>query len=263
VTWGAIDATTETLSLEKEYPTKGRSSLLQHLVPFGPFVNPSFLILVGVVYLLFATQLRDLIQGSRPEVVRSLVNMSPLDVLGSLVTRPIAQLLALLVLVALVVFADARAPIGKVLKGAVHTSFHLICVLLSIAGAIAIVARVLGLESEVAPTAGRGVLAIVLMAVIVAILGALLGGLVMGLYLWLSHLLGAHGNDAFAALHMTRYKNFLRIRIDRDGNLNVYAIGIDEVCTRWAEPSVGDVSQRAPADRLVPHVIEEVLIPPG
>ena len=268
VKWGAIDAVTETLLLDKEYPTKKRSRWLRHLVPFGPFVNPSFLILVGVVYLLFATQLRDLIQGSRPEVVQRLVSMSPLDVLGSLVTRPVAQLLALLVLVALVVFADARAhmlgfPIGKVLKGAVHTSFHLICVLLSIAGAIAIAGRVFGLDSEVAPTAGRSVLALVVMAFMVAALGAFLGGLVMGLYLWLSHLLGAHGNDAFAALHMTGYKNFLRMRIDRDGKLNVYAIGIDDVCTRWTEPSVGDVSQRVPADRLVPHVIDEVLVPPG
>jgi hypothetical protein len=268
VTWGSIDAATETLALEKEYPTKPRSRVLRHLVPFGPFLNPSFLTLVGVIHLLFASQLRDLIQGSRTEVVQSLIGMSPGDALGSLVTRPVAQFLALLVLVAMVAFADAGArvgwvPMGKILKGGVHASFHLISVLLSIAGAIALVTWFLDLDSGHAPTVGESVAALVLIAIVVALLGAFLGGLVMGLYLWFAHLLGAHGNDAFAALHMTGYKNFLRMRIDREGRLNVYAIGIDKVCTRWTQPPEREVSHSVPADPLVRHIIEEVSIPPG
>jgi hypothetical protein len=194
--------------------------------------------------------------------------MSPLDALGSLVTRPVAQLLALLVVAALVLFADARArvgwfPVGKVVKGAAHAALQLIAVLLSIACANAFVAWLLQLESGTAPTAAKSGWALFLMAVMVVIFGGFLGGLVMGLYLWLANLLGAHGNDAFAALHMTGCKNFLRMRIDGDGKLSIYAIGIDKVCKRWIEPTEPQSSQRVPADPLVTHIIEEVSMPHG
>ncbi len=40
-------------------------------------------------------------------------------------------------------------------------------------------------------------------------------------------------DTAFSRGHLTRYKNFLRLRIDEDGDLTVYAIGLDPVGEGW------------------------------
>lgn len=61
------------------------------------------------------------------------------------------------------------------------------------------------------------------------VLGALLCTFVMGVYLaFCSLALDVHHNEAFSALRLTDWKNFLRIRFDASGAM-MYVIGIDEV----------------------------------
>ncbi len=62
-------------------------------------------------------------------------------------------------------------------------------------------------------------------------LGGVVGGLVWGLYWTLSSVfLRMHAEDAFAALRIKHYKNFLRLRIDQNG-LTIYPVGVDRVPT--------------------------------
>jgi hypothetical protein len=60
-------------------------------------------------------------------------------------------------------------------------------------------------------------------------LGALVGGSLWGFYWVLTGLFGRmHAEDAFAALRIKHYKNFLRLKFERD-RLTIYPLGIDKV----------------------------------
>ncbi len=102
----------------------------------------------------------------------------------------------------------------------------------------------------------------------IAILGGLLGGLIWGAYWVVTGLLWRmHTEDAFAALRIKHYKNFLRMRFDRD-KLTIYPIGLDKVPKRrtgWqAAPASGSNMVNQP--RLIakvplePELIEEPIV---
>jgi hypothetical protein len=60
-------------------------------------------------------------------------------------------------------------------------------------------------------------------------LGALVGGSLWGLYWVLTGIIGRmHAEDAFAALRIKNYKNFLRLKFERD-KLTIYPLAIDKV----------------------------------
>jgi len=68
---------------------------------------------------------------------------------------------------------------------------------------------------------------------LVWVIGGVGGVLGISGYLWITHCLGYHGNEAFAPLHHMDQKNFLRLHIDDGGALTVYPMGVDRVCRRW------------------------------
>jgi hypothetical protein len=117
---------------------------------------------------------------------------------------------------------------------------------------------------------GHGSIAFALLASAVAlVLGGVVGATVVGAYLAAAIAIPgiqAHRNEAFAAARMTGYKNFLRLHIDREGALTVYAIGIPRAVKRrdWrAVPDADDVEAswieptRHPPE---PHLIDRVTI---
>ena len=57
---------------------------------------------------------------------------------------------------------------------------------------------------------------------------------VVALYLWISlRFLGLHWNEGFSSLQHTGYKSFVRLRIRQDGDLELYAIGLDRSPSEW------------------------------
>jgi hypothetical protein len=79
-------------------------------------------------------------------------------------------------------------------------------------------------------------------------LGALVGGSLWGLYWVLTGLFGRmHAEDAFAALRIKNYKNFLRLKFERD-RLTIYPLGIDKVPgpDHWLDAPAG-------RDNPLPH----------
>lgn len=50
---------------------------------------------------------------------------------------------------------------------------------------------------------------------------------------WINSRIKANDNLAFSKAHLTRYKNFLRMRIDTSGDLTVFAVGLDPVGEGW------------------------------
>ena len=98
--------------------------------------------------------------------------------------------------------------------------------------------------------------------------GAVLGPLVLGLYLLVSlNVFRRHGNEAFSALRIQDYKNFLRLHI-ADGALTIYPVGLRRVPRRWrrSEGARPGEPLLVPADgELAPHLIEPPIVigPPG
>ena len=97
-------------------------------------------------------------------------------------------------------------------------------------------------------------------AAVVALVGALIGPIIMGLYLHLSlNVFKRHGNEAFSALRIQDWKNFLKLHITREGDLVIYPVGVEKVPRRWtvrADPKPGE-GLFEPLDRPIePKLIE-------
>jgi len=90
--------------------------------------------------------------------------------------------------------------------------------------------------------------------------GAVLGPTIMGIYLLISlNLFGRHGNEAFSALRIEDYKNFLRIRVDARG-VTIYPIGLRRVPRQWVvsdAPRPGEALILPVEGTLEPHLIED------
>ena len=93
--------------------------------------------------------------------------------------------------------------------------------------------------------------------------GWLAGSFLTGLYLLVSlNVFGRHSEEAFSALRIQDYKNFLRLHVAADGTLTIYPIKLPRVPRRWRTPRPED-SARMPA-RLVPdEPLEPALIEPS
>jgi hypothetical protein len=105
-----------------------------------------------------------------------------------------------------------------------------------------------------------------------AFASAVLGPTLLGLYLVLSYFLWHwHRNDVFSVQSIIDYRNFLRMKIDRNGVLSIYPIGLRRVPRQWRarSPLPASATKRAggqkdpsfqPGDeRLTPHLIEAPL----
>jgi hypothetical protein len=91
--------------------------------------------------------------------------------------------------------------------------------------------------TAVEPKAVRQILGLIMYPLEMIILGGFAAGLLWGLYWVLTGLFRMHAEDAFAALRVRDYKNFLRLKFERD-RLTIYPIGIDRLPRRrdWTTP---------------------------
>jgi hypothetical protein len=86
----------------------------------------------------------------------------------------------------------------------------------------------------------------------------------MGIYLLVSlNIFGRHSNEAFSSLAIPDWKNFLRLKIDSDGKLSIFPIGIRRVARKWkAGPTGTTGSKLEPADTSAPSpkLIEDPIV---
>ncbi len=91
---------------------------------------------------------------------------------------------------------------------------------------------------------------------------------VMGFYLWISlNVFNRHSNEAFSSLGIQDWKNFLRMHITENGELEIYPIGIRRVPRKWEKVPLNNGSNTytpADEDATPPHLIEgPVIVPPS
>lgn len=64
--------------------------------------------------------------------------------------------------------------------------------------------------------------------------------MVFGTYLYVCvNFLGVHYNEAFSSLKIENYKHIVRLHINKEGQCELYALGIDKVPKKWIR-LVGD-----------------------
>jgi hypothetical protein len=196
-------------------------------------------------------------------------------VASSVVTRPWSLTLGLATIGGLIGFADTAFGRWRVLAGTLHGVAHIVTAFFVAWGSVYLTVSGLGICPEI--ISGNTALVpgvalcsagwmhvwgkFLLGALFTFLGGFLVGPFIMGLYLAVSvNRFGAHYNEAFISLAIEDWKNFLRLRIDKDGQLTVYPVGIQRVPRKWKETHAGPY---APAyDPDDPKATGPVLIEP-
>jgi hypothetical protein len=211
--------------------------------------NPTLGLVTGFLYLLLAwMQMADLRVGGT-------VTWELTRVLGAALVNPAVVLLSVLLVLGLVVFADGRFGWGRWVAGVLHGGAHLVAALGMFWAAFALTGSFLrpgSLPQEL------------LAAVLIFAGGFLIGPTLLGLYLLISlNGFGAHANEAFSALAIPDWKNFLRLRIDKEGQLWIFPVGIRRVPRAWKP---GEREARDPEwvsddkDATEPELIEPPIV---
>lgn len=241
-----------TLRLTSVFPSFGdsRKALLRHA--WFPFTNPGFLAVTAAINAVFALIAVFTVSAER----------SMLDGLGELTghlmaeywASPLSWLPLAVVLLGATLFAQPEAAdqastfIARA-AGLAHGIAQVIAIGFVLGFAAWVGERVGVLVGDRDPAELFGITlsapSIVGAAVTLAIatgLGALVSAWVLAAYLVIANLgLGMHSNEVFSALRLTTHKHFLRIRVEPNGDLTVYPVGLAQTRRplRWAAPEGG------------------------
>jgi hypothetical protein len=85
------------------------------------------------------------------------------------------------------------------------------------------------------------------------------GSFVLGIYLLISvNVFGRHSEEAFSSLRVEDYKHFLRLHIDGQGTLTIWALKIERVPRLWRKRTAGDrtTSRDVPVEPMSVELIE-------
>jgi hypothetical protein len=238
-------------ALRASFPSPQRSWWLSFgNLAFG-WHNPAFGIVPALMYLMTAWLVGSAIGYRMPEGPLHALDMTA----AAFATSPGLTLWLAALVAAFVGFNRTHSRAYRWIGGLAHAAVHWACIFHLGWGAVL-------LAQWLAP--GTGFLQFVLGGAILFCGGWVIGSIVMGLYLLISlNVFGRHGEEAFSAMRIPDYKNFLRIHVAADGTLTIHPIGIARVPRRWREqtPSAtGDPARLAPDEPLAPALIEPPIV---
>ena len=176
------------------------------------------------------------------------VGLAPLGaLLEALARSPMAICLLLGVLLGSMVYVSHESTLLRAVVGAGHALVHVLLWLLIATGVASLVVP----WSAPAWTGRWGttqqLLVVAGWASASAVCAGVASATVFGIYLWYAgKYLPEQLNDAFSALGIERYKNFIRLHIARDGNLTAYPVGLRSVPKDGDWILNGDASPDAP-----------------
>lgn len=234
------------------YPDAAESRKLASGIWKLPFRNRSFGALFGGIYVLLAWLLQVTIDGRAKTVSQFL---------RTFIFSPLAVALALIFVFGAYGYSSSKsAGFGRLARylGIVHGLAH-----------VALCCVVLGIINTQFTTENL----LVFVGVVIALMfltGWLLGGWLFAGYLRIAKTLtGVHAEELFSSMAIQDYKSFLRMRLDEDGTLTVFAIGLRNVAHDWKFVAPGPDGHGAPwfhsrqfgADaEHSPHVIERFAV---
>ena len=240
------------------YPSAEDSRRLGWGILRLPFTTPSFAALLGGVYALLAlavgAALREPAQGLVADLramATALRGAGLAALAGGLLNSLAALVLCAVVLGSAIAFTkDVSRWRGRIV-GAVHGLLHLALAVLVVRGATVVTAGV------PAPWS------LLLVVPLVFGVGGLLAAELVALYLVVADRFGLNSNELFAGQAIPDRRNFLRLRLEPDGTLTVYPIGVPRVPRRW-RPSDGTSDGRErflPVDGGLSPVLIEPPVP--
>jgi hypothetical protein len=237
--------------LKKSFPDEHTSRKLARKNVFLIGHSPLFGLITGALYLLLALTTYTELGSHGLSHFREVLSA----VAASVVARPLALTLGLATIGGLIGFADAAFGRWRALFGALHGLAHIFAAFLVAWGSVYLTVSVLGICPELihggeALVSGAAVCAagwqhvvgkFLLSSLFIFLGGFLVGPFIMGIYLALgvNSRFGAHSNEAFISLAVPDWKNFLRLRIDPEGQLTVYPVGLERVPRQWKPTNAG------------------------
>lgn len=184
------------------------------------------------------------------------------------IDNPLLLMVVLILIAALIFFTDSNAPLYKCVAGGLHGIAHLTAIFFLGWASFLISVCINGIYYLNDTGAGqciktgifgkcianetyRNIAWFVSVLTVPAIGGFIIGSFIMGIYLFISlHIFGRHDNEAFSALKIEDYKNFLRMHIDKNGAMTVYPYKIEKVSKEWKEEKRGGQIFASPGDNL-------------
>jgi hypothetical protein len=236
------------------YPPAATSRRLVWRNLLFPVLNPKYMWIPATLYM-FSAWLASASLG--PASISTVGDALHAAVTGA-IRDPINGLWLIAFIASFVFFTDTHARWFRVLGGACHGAAHLAAAFG--VGWLALIAttRWLGLGFGDVPQ-------MLLAGLLTFIGGGIAGAFLLGIYLLISlRLFGRHATEAFSSLRIQDYKQWLRIRIEPDGVLRLFAIAIDRVPRRWVHRRQNERERLEPFDARStrPRLIETLAIRP-
>ncbi len=251
--------------LKATYPSQSTSKKFAFCNLAFPIWNWSLALTLGIFFLITAWFLQSTTKhegGSFMEDIAnyeiSLRNIGPVLILiwHALSHNPAVVLLNLLLLAGLISFTDTHYGKGRwnLIAGVLHgviqlANFYFLLWLFSV---INLSPRYLHLGIDNADQ-------IFAFASEMIIMGGILSGLIFGIYLIVSTLVfKSHPTEAYSSLRSTRYKNFIRMHISRDG-IEIYPIGVKQAVKNWVNTGTEEMP-KFEGDEIKYELIEPPII---
>lgn len=215
-----------------------------------PLWNPWFGLLTGALALLTAKAfLSDLRTFKLSQFDQALMT-----VFRDALIAPFAIFWVLFILLGFMFFTRSPSWPYRITAGLLHGLAHLLIVFFTSWW----VSYYLSGGNKVDFTVGQ----LLLGGLLIFIGGWIAGSFIMGFYLLISlNFFGRHHNEAFSALKIEDYKNFVRFKIEENGDLLIFPIGVRRVTKKWKEnpPSIEPriVPEVEPDEKDKPFLIED------
>ncbi len=240
-------------TLEKQFPEPDVSRRLDWKNLFGFITgSPRFGIITAILYPLLALLIHGEIKGefSWRLAFKATINR--------FIGEPLALIVVVLLILALIFFTDSNSKIYRRTAGAIHGLTHLAAVF--VLGWLGyLLSQWINARYGVGGETARSLVWFVSVLAVCGGGGYVAGSFIMGLYLFVSlHFFGRHDNEAFSAMKIEDYKNFVRMHIDTQGDLTIYPIKIEKVARRWDYVENNGHGFYEPQVRLKPEFIEEI-----
>lgn len=248
-------------SLRGEYPDYKDSKKMGWRDLGFLFHNRTFGIMTAVIYFALALLIRGRLATAQLQWTDDSFWYKAMKItVDRMIEEPLVILVVVLLLLGLIFFTDSNSKRYKRWAGGLHGVAHLIAAFVFgwLAYAISLWLSVrwkVPVPPE--PSTLYNVIWFVTVLIVCGIGGYLIGSFIMGVYLYISlHFFGRHSNEAFSALKIEDYKNFLRLHVDKSGVLTIYPIKIETVPKDWTDKG----EYYAPVGGSGPALIEDPIV---
>ncbi len=240
-------------TLQQTFPDQKISRRLAWRNVFFTALNPAFGLVTGILYLLTGWAMHlDLSAHAFSEFWFVLARTT-----NHALNEPLAAFWITFIFLSFYLFTDTHSRSYRFIAGTLHGLSHLLAVF-----GIGWFSSYLTIQQFGLPFASTGQMLAAGASMVVG--GWLLGSIIMGLYLLISlNGFGRHTNEAFSSLKIQDWKNFLRLKIDADGSLTIFTVGLRRVPRKWKR--IGPGGERScivpdDARASAPQIIDRVIL---